>query len=114
MKRVIVTLLLSAPLLASQPVCKPNPKVIGACYVVHGRLGLGGDTVTLRLWPVGTKRMLGATGGSVPDDAVDPICPSGLKLPSESEVIYGDFEVCPFTQDRKGAMQMVCIESASR
>ena len=113
MNRLFVALLLVVPMVASQPKCKANPKVIGACYVVHGRLSLGADTVTLRLWPVGTKRMLGITGGTVPDDAVAPIYPSDLKLLSETEEIYGDFEVCPFTPERKGAMQIVCIESAS-
>jgi hypothetical protein len=24
----------------------------------------------------------------------------------------GDFEVCPFTEERAGEMQMVCVESA--
>jgi hypothetical protein len=27
---------------------------------------------------------------------------------------YGDFEVCPFTPDKSGHMQMVCVESATR
>jgi hypothetical protein len=27
--------------------------------------------------------------------------------------IYGDFDVCPFTKEKPGHMQMVCIESAS-
>ena len=46
--------------------------------------------------------------------------------PSESEVVpeiirqhvsfdtrvYGDFEVCPFTKEKAGEMQLVCIETA--
>jgi len=27
---------------------------------------------------------------------------------------YGDFYVCPFTREKPGEMQRVCIESASR
>ena len=27
--------------------------------------------------------------------------------------IYGDFNVCPFTKQKPGHMQMVCIESAA-
>ncbi len=113
MKLIIVTLMLIAPVFASEQECKGNPKLVAACYLVHGRLSLGADTVTLRLWPVGTKRILGVTGGPILDDSVDPIYPSTLKLPSEAEDIYGDFTVCPFTPERKGAMQLVCIESAS-
>ena len=106
-------LVMVIPVFAAQPKCKGNPKVIGACYSVHGRLTRGADTVGLWLWPVGTKRMLGITSGPTLDDADAPIWPSNLKFNSGNEAIYGDFEVCPFTPERKGAMQMVCIESAS-
>ncbi|MGA1981026.1 MAG: hypothetical protein ABSG84_01025 [Acidobacteriaceae bacterium] len=57
--------------------------------------------------------MLGVTAGPIPDDADPPIAPKNLTFNLESYPIYGDFEVCPFTQERKGAMQMVCIESAA-
>lgn len=66
----------------------------------------------LYLWPIGTKRMLGVTAGPRIDDADDPIWPRTLKVTPDDDV-YGDFEVCPFTPQRKGAMQLVCIESAS-
>jgi hypothetical protein len=95
------------------PKCKGNPKVVGRCYSIHGRLTRGADTVGLRLWPVGTKRMLGVTGGPELDDAVEPIWPQSLKFDHGDEVIYGDFEVCPFTPERNREMQLVCIESAS-
>ncbi len=101
------------PGFAATPKCKDNPKIVGACYSVHGRLSRGADTVILRLWPAGTKRMLGVTGGPTLDDADAPIWPQSLKFTSGDEDIYGDFEVCPFTPERKGAMQFVCIESAS-
>jgi hypothetical protein len=98
---------------AAAPKCKGNPKVIGACYALHGRLSRGADTVGLRLWPVGSERMLGVTGGPTLDDADSPIWPPELKFTSGDEDIYADFEVCPFTPERKGAMQLVCIESAT-
>jgi hypothetical protein len=113
MKRILVMLLIAVPVFAAQPKCKENPKIIGACYSVHGRVTLGADTVRLWLWPVGTNRMLGVTAGPTPDDADDPIYPQSLKFNSGDEAIYGDFEVCPFTLERKGAMQLVCIETAS-
>lgn len=103
----------SIPAFTATAKCKGNPKVVGACYTVHGRLSPGADTVTVRLWPVGTKRMLGVTGGPTLDDASFPIWPQSLGFAHGDEDIYGDFEVCPFTPQRKGAMQFVCIESAS-
>jgi hypothetical protein len=95
------------------PKCKGNPKVVGGCYSIRGRLTRGADTVGLRLWPVGTKRMLGVTGGRELDDAVEPNWPQRLKFDHGDEVIYGDFEVCPFTPERNGEMRLVCIESVS-
>jgi hypothetical protein len=113
MKRLLVVLIMVIPAFAAPPKCKGNLKVVGACYSVHGRLNLGADTVRLWLWPVGTKRMLGVTAGPRLDDADDPIRPQSLKFNPGEEAIYGDFEVCPFTPERKGEMQLVCIESAS-
>jgi hypothetical protein len=113
MKWLFVLLVMVIPAFAALPKCKGNPKVIDACYSVHGRLTRGADTVGLWLWPVGTKRMMGVTAGPKLDDADDPIWPQNLKFDHGDEAIYGDFEVCPFTPERKGEMQLVCIESAS-
>jgi hypothetical protein len=57
--------------------------------------------------------MMGVAAGPSIDNTGDPIFPQNLKFKSGDEAIYGDFEVCPFTSERKGAMQFVCIESAS-
>ena len=92
--------------------CKNNPKILGSCYAVHGRLSSGADTVELRLWPVGTRRMLGVSDGPNIDDANHPIFPTNMSFPNAGEPLYGDFEVCPFSPQRKGEMQFVCIESA--
>ena len=107
--------LTSAVSVVSQtPQCKGNPKVVDTCFVVHGRATYGSGTPALRIWPIGTKRMLGVTAGPVADDADDPICPKNMLLfKTGPEHVYGDFLVCPFTKAREGAMQMVCVESAT-
>ncbi|MGA2086629.1 MAG: hypothetical protein ABSG60_14050 [Terracidiphilus sp.] len=105
-------LLLVLPALGQNRQCKGNPKVVGACYMVHGRATFGSGTPALRIWPVGTKHMLGVTAGPIADDADEPIAPKNLKFNPGVESIFGDFEVCPFTRERKGSMQMVCVESA--
>jgi hypothetical protein len=112
-KYFLTIALLIIPVFGEQPKCKGNPKVVAACYVVHGRATFGNGTPALRIWPVGTKRMLGVTAGPIADDADDPIAPKNLAIPGGAEALYGDFEVCPFTPERKGYMQMVCVESAS-
>ncbi len=72
-----------------------------------------------RIWPVGRKSILGITASALADDAEAPIAPRqllrafhvGAKNPY-GDFVYGDFEVCPFTPQRKGEMQMVCVEKA--
>jgi hypothetical protein len=107
MRSIALMLAFAIPALAAQPKCKENPQVIAACYTVHGRLQLGAGTVRMWLWPDGTKRMLGVTGGPVLDDAIPPISPDNLRFDSDIEAIYGDFEVCPFTPEKEGTMRLV-------
>ena len=109
----VLALIVAVPAFAAPPKCRGNPRVVGACYLVHGRLSLGADSARLRLWPIGTKRMLGVTAGPRIDDADDPISPQTLKV-TPGDDVYADFELCPFTPQRKGEMQLVCIESASQ
>jgi hypothetical protein len=95
---------------APPPPCKNSQKLVGACYVVHGRATYGNGTPALRIWPVGTKRMLGVTADKIADDADDPIVPKQLAF-DPAKKAFGDFEVCPFTPERSGVMQMVCVEA---
>jgi hypothetical protein len=95
---------------APQPPCKNSPKLVGACYAVHGRATYGNGTPALRIWPVGTKRMLGVTADKIADDTDDPIVPKQLVF-DPSKKAFGNFEVCPFTPERSGVMQMVCVEA---
>ena len=94
----------SAP--ASQ--CKANPQLAGPCFVVHGRLRAYNGNPTFRIWRIGTGRLLGVTGAQPGED---PIMPTKLGCDFDHDV-YADFEVCPFTQEKPGVMQRVCIESA--
>lgn len=86
--------------------CKNDPDIVAACFTIHGRLSVYNGGPSLRIWRVGTSRMMG-----VPSETT-PVNVSRLWESDDTE-IYGDFEVCPFTKDKAGEMQMVCIESAS-
>lgn len=101
------------PAFAAQPRCKDNPAIVAACFSIHARASVGADSVPIYLWPVGTKRRLGVTGGPTLDDSVEPIYPANLQFRSNSDDIFGDFEVCPFTPKKEGHLQLVCIESDS-
>ena len=89
------------------------------CTRVHGRLFAANGTPSLRIWPVGTKRLLGVHDDAAPD-ALPPEL-RGAHAPSMAasadqgdRVVYGDFTVCPLTRDRPGHMRMVTVKAVMR
>ena len=111
-----VVMFLIVPTFGESRQCKGNPRVVSECFVVHGRATFGNGTPALRIWPIGTKRMLGVAAGPIADDEDDPMAPKEMLkfITPEVEGIFGDFEVCPFTPERKGHMRMVCVQSATK
>lgn len=92
--------------------CRTHPELVGACRTVRGRLAPANGIPSIRIWIVGTQRILGLSGGE------DPVLPANLRAalgdrPFERQV-YGDFRVCPLTRQSPGRMQMVCVASAHR
>jgi hypothetical protein len=73
----------------------------GKCYAMRGRYAIYADGDAI--WPVGTKRLLGAT-----DPELDKMLE---KAGWEDYVLFGDFTVCPTSPYLRGHMQGVCIES---
>lgn len=95
--------------------CKGNPELVGQCFRIRGRAFGSNGTPDLRIWRVGSKRILGVTATATADDVEDPIAPENLLRalgPRLDHFVFGDFEVCPFTPERQGHMQMVCVERA--
>ena len=94
-----------------QKPCRQHPHVIGKCFTVRGRLSVYNGAPALRIWRVGTKRVLGVSEQrfsvagyrSIPEDIQEKV--------NQDVELYGDFLVCPFTPSRRGVMQLVCIES---
>lgn len=97
--------------------CK-TPFNAKSCYWTRGRLRYGNGTPALRLWKVGTKRILGIySGPSVDRKSLDnewPELPKNVQnvfVPFKNQ-IFGDFEVCPLEPKRPDAMQASCVHSA--
>jgi hypothetical protein len=92
--------------------CKEHPMLSGRCFKVRGRMFFSNGTPSIRIWPVGTKRILGISEGrfyleeyeNAPDKLVDQL--------TWEAPIYADFTVCPFTKDKPGVMRLICVESA--
>jgi hypothetical protein len=101
-------LLLGVRVLGAEPECKRSPKLVGACFVIHGRADSGDGTPSLRIWRIGTKHKYGV----FPDEDHGNVAPNPVldNLDTLNNSVYGDFEVCPFTRERARAMTMVCVE----
>jgi hypothetical protein len=90
--------------------CKGNPELVARCFEVHGRIRIVNGGPQMRIWRIGTDRILGvlpSEGEIIPDNLS-----KALDAVGEWPEVYGDFEVCPFTKEKPEEMQMVCIESA--
>jgi hypothetical protein len=86
------------------------PKAAGDCAVVRGRIDFWNGAPTVRMWLVGTNRMLG-----VANDLPPNVTRLWDTAPDRWEVsIFGDFEVCAITPSRPGVMQSVTVKAADR
>jgi hypothetical protein len=87
--------------------CRNDPRVIAACFQLHGRLSNWNGNPTRRIWIIGTKRMLGLRDGTE--------LPAALQksLSDFDHEIVGDFEFCPFTPQKSGVMQVGCLAKVS-
>jgi len=89
--------------------CRSQPSRVGKCFTVRGRLSLYNGAPTIRLWRVGTKRMLGVSA-SYSQEGYSSIPETLEKQLNWENELWGDFLVCPFTPQRPKEMQMICIE----
>jgi hypothetical protein len=91
--------------------CKGNPRVVGQCFKIHGRVRVVNGAGTV-IWRIGTDRLLEVEDEElVPDNFSKAMYKKGGVVYGRD--VFGDFEMCPFTQGKEGEMQMVCVESAS-
>jgi hypothetical protein len=93
--------------------CRTRPDLVGKCFTVRGRLSLYNGTPSVRLWQIGSRRILG-----VSDTERNSGRPEPPSLPASIEErlgwdkeLYGDFQVCPLSHSRPGVMQIICVES---
>lgn len=112
--------------------CK-TPENALVCYWTHGRLSIYQGNPTLRIWKIGTHRMLGIYNGPshfpphmIADDE-NPELPANLDHAYLADRrlweregtsdhgfpdIFADFEVCPLEPEKQGWMQAACVESS--
>ncbi|HMG72099.1 MAG TPA: hypothetical protein VK582_01245 [Pyrinomonadaceae bacterium] len=92
--------------------CREHPQVIGKCFAVRGRLSVYNGAPAIRLWRMGTGRVLGISEQRFSLPGYRNLPESLSQQLSGDNDIVGDFLVCPFTKPKPREMQLVCIESA--
>jgi hypothetical protein len=92
--------------------CREHPQLIGKCFMVRGRLSTYNGNPAVRLWRIGTRRVLGVSDQRFSLPGYRNIPEDLAKQLDGQNNIYGDFLVCPFTRPRPREMQLMCIESA--
>lgn len=93
--------------------CRARSDLVGKCFTVYGRLSVYNGTPSIRLWRIGSKRMLGVLD---PENISGEPGLSTIPAPIREQLdwnkyILGDFLVCPLTRPKPGRMQTICIES---
>lgn len=92
--------------------CKEHPFLFGSCFKVRGRMSLANGSLNIRIWPVGSKRMLAVREGKFLLDGYENLPKKIERQLNWGNAIFGDFTVCPFEGDKPGHMRQVCVESA--
>ena len=101
-----------SPPLSAQKSCREHPQLIGKCFSVRGRLSTYNGNPAVRLWNIGTRRVLGVSDQRFSLPGYRNIPEDLAKQLDGKTNLFGDFLVCPFTRSRPGEMQLMCIESA--
>lgn len=84
--------------------CATRADLVAPCFEVRGRLSFWNGAPSARIWPVGTKRLLGVH--------LDILPPALIAKPHGFDTeLWAWFAVCPLSKPVPGHMQFVCIES---
>jgi len=100
----------------SAPKCHARRDLVAPCFTVHGALRYWNGGNPVRIWKIGTSRVLGVRGlgeGGLPADSECPL-PQHLRDTLEvGKEVIADFLVCPLTKEKPGERQQVCVDSAT-
>jgi hypothetical protein len=95
---------------APAPRCEGRSDLVGPCFEFRGRLKPYNGNPAIRIWPIGTKRLLG-----VEEPAEEPTVPANVReWLAFGTVVYGTFRVCPLTVEKPDSMRTVCVEQATQ
>jgi hypothetical protein len=94
--------------------CREHPNLVAPCFTVHARMRYYNGAPSVRLWPIGTDRLLGVSEGRFDIVGYQNLPYSLRETLDRRREIYADFVVCPFTPSEPGVMRLVCVDSATK
>jgi hypothetical protein len=102
---------------AESATCKNSPRLVAPCFTVHGRLFVANGGWNIRIWRVGTHRILAVVDSNDNYDDSKPPLPNYIlkrvQLYSFATSIFADYRLCPLTSSKPEHMQRVCMVGAS-
>jgi len=115
---VILPMLFASAAIAAEAgqTCRTSHNLVGACFMVHGRLFAASGTPSVRIFRIDTSQILGVLDRQAlaEGNEIVPLSVDALLKPDPFFIdVYGDYEVCPFDRTQLDRVQMVCIENAS-
>jgi len=103
----------SSPATADDKPCSKHPQLVGSCFTVRGRLSVYNGAPALRIWRIGTQRILGVSEQRFAVTGYRNV-PENIRAKiDQDKTLFGDYLVCPFTKSKENEMQMVCIEKVT-
>jgi hypothetical protein len=69
-------------------------------------------TPSFRIWPIGSHRLLLVSEGRFGLEGYENLPKSIADKVSSSTDLYATFQVCPFTPQKPGVAQLICVDSA--
>ena len=90
--------------------CREHPMVTGECFLFWGRMQLYEESPRVRIWRVGTTRVLGIMDDKYQIEGYENIPGDVIGRIDWNTVMLGDFTVCPFADDIPRKMRPVCVE----
>jgi len=97
--------------------CRNSHAIVAPCFTVRGRLSIYEGGWNLRIWPLGSRRLLAVVDGADVYDDQKIVLPKAIEVPLEKFSIgvriFADYRVCPLTRSEPEHMQHVCVVGAS-
>jgi len=90
--------------------CREHPQLVAPCFTARGGMNFANGAPSVRIWLVGTMRILGVSEGKYYDPKYCNLPSDILAKLSWDTDLFGDFVLCPFERSQPGLMQLVCVD----